>query len=234
MPIQTQLKGGRPIRAVLFDLDNTLYNRDLAFERWARSFSEDHFAGDGADRQAEVLAQMVIWDDKGYRPKPAMFADVKALYPTLPYDIDALCALFYAQWTAYMALDAGTVHLLEALDTGGIPFGIVTNGSVQQYLKIDRLGLRSRTACLFISEVFGSRKPDAAIFHAAASALNVPCEDCLFVGDNPDLDICGAHAVGMTTAWLHRGTSWPASITGLKPDFSIDSLAELLKILPPT
>ena len=127
-----------------------------------------------------------------------------------------------------MVLDSETMRLLDALDQAGNPFGIVTNGSVQQNLKIDRLGLRKRTDCIFISEVFGSRKPEAAIFHAAASALNFACEDILFIGDNPHLDICGAHAVGMTTAWLHRGADWPTNITDVQPDFRLDSLASVL------
>ena len=232
MPIQRQLRGGQPIRAVLFDLDNTLYDRDLAFETWARNFIAEHFTSESETQRADVLAQIVILDDKGYRPKTAMFADFKALYPTLPYDTEALCSLFYEQWTDYMILDSETMRLLDALDKAGIPFGIVTNGSVQQNLKIDRLGLRKRTDCIFISEVFGSRKPEAAIFHAAASALNFACEDILFIGDNPHLDICGAHAVGMTTAWLHRGADWPANITDAQPDFSLDSLANVLTILP--
>jgi putative hydrolase of the HAD superfamily len=234
MPIPPYSTGRQTIQAVLFDLDNTLYDRDLAFERWARSFIEAHFAREDQGQRTDVLAQMVTLDEKGYRPKTAMFADLKTLYPTLPYDVDALCTLFYEQWTQYMDLDAGAVRLLDALDIAGIPFGVITNGSVQQNLKIDQLGLRKRTDCLFISEVFGSRKPEATIFHAAASALNVPCEAILFVGDSPHLDVCGAHAVGMTTAWLHRGTRWPERITDVQPDYRIDSLADLLTILPTT
>ena len=57
---------------------------------------------------------------------------------------------------------------LDVLDAAGIPFGIITNGPVQQNLKIDQLGLRSRTKCIFISEEFGCSKPDPAIFQAAA------------------------------------------------------------------
>ena len=226
------MKTKNPIRAVLFDLDNTLYDRDLAFEIWARCFVEEHFVSDGDAQRADVLQKILLLDAKGYRSRAALFTDVKAHYPTLPYDVDALCQLFYQQWTAHMTLDDETVRPLDALDRAGIPFGIITNGSVHQNLKIDQLGLRSRTDCIFISEVFGGRKPDAAIFHAATAVLNVPCEYILFVGDNPIADICGAHEVGMTTAWLHRGSTWPAEITDVQPDYVLESLGELLKLLP--
>ena len=228
------MKRKNPIRAVLFDLDNTLYDRDLAFETWTRHFIEEHFTSNNETRRADILAQMLVLDAKGYRPKSEMFADVKALYPTLPYDVDALCQLFYQQWTAHMTLDSETLCLLDALDGAGIPFGIITNGSVHQNLKIDQLGLRSRTDCIFISEVFGGRKPDSAIFHAAAAVLNVPCEHILFVGDNPTADICGAHGVGMTTAWLHRGSTWPDTLMNVQPDYSLVSLGELHMVLTQT
>jgi putative hydrolase of the HAD superfamily len=130
-----------------------------------------------------------------------------------------------------MALDAETVELLAALEKAGMPFGIVTNGSAHQNLKIDKLGLRSRASCVFISEVFGCAKPEAAIFHAASSALNLPCEQIIFVGDNPKVDICGANAVGMTTAWLHRHISWPTEITDVQPDYILDSLGKLALLL---
>jgi putative hydrolase of the HAD superfamily len=160
-----------------------------------------------------------------------LFASFKTLYPSITLSVEALCAMFYEQWLVHMTLDPSVAPLLDALDTAHIPFGIITNGTVHQNLKIDRLGLRSRTGCLFISEVFGCSKPEAAIFHAAAAALNVPCEHILFVGDNPVADVCGAHAVSMTTAWLHRGTDWPAELTAIQPDYVLGAPGEIARIL---
>ncbi len=91
------------IRGVLFDLDNTLYDRDLAFEMWARSFIEEHFTSEDEAQRADVLAKMVMLDDKGYRPKAAMFADLKTLCPTLPYDID-VCAPY--------SMSSGRLHMI--------------------------------------------------------------------------------------------------------------------------
>ena len=222
------------LRAVLFDLDNTLYDRDQTFEQCAHGFVEKHLAILEQDRRAEVLEQILTQGIKGYGARQTVFAEVLRRFPDMPDDADALDALFYRQWLTHMRLDAGTLRLLKALDMAGIPFGIITNGSTRQNFKIDQLALRSRTQCIFISAEFGCSKPDPAIFQAAASCLGVPCEQILFVGDNPHADICGADAVGMTTAWLHRGTSWPDTIPAVQPDFIIDSFADLLTILPPT
>jgi putative hydrolase of the HAD superfamily len=222
------------IQGVLFDLDNTLYDRDQTFEQCTCGFVNEHFAAVPQKTRAEILEQIRTEGIKGYHAREAVFAEVLARSPWLPYDVDSLCALFYRRWLTHMALEEDTLRLLRALADVSIPMGVITNGGAQQHLKIDQLGLRSHTSCIFISEESGCRKPDPAIFQAAAACLNVPCEHTLFVGDNPTADIGGAHAVGMTTAWLHRGKSWPANITDVQPDFRIDSLGELLAILPQT
>jgi putative hydrolase of the HAD superfamily len=219
------------IRGVLFDLDNTLYNRDLAFEQWIRAFVAKQFPDESEDGQDAIVQQVLAIDDHGYVNKRVLFTQARALYPTIAEEVDALCERFYQEWLVYVMLDAGTQSVLNALDQKAIPFGIVTNGPVQQNLKIDQLGLRSRIQCLFISEEFGCNKPDPAIFLAAASCLGLPCEQILFVGDNPRADICGAQAVGMTTAWLPYGTTWPATITEVQPDYVIGSIADLAAIL---
>lgn len=225
------MKTKKAIRAVLFDLDNTLYDRDQTFEQCAHGFVEEHLAILAQDRRAEVLEQILTQAIKGYGARKAVFAEVLRRFPEMPSDADALDALFYRRWLTHMRLDAGTLRLLQALDAAGIAFGIITNGGTRQNFKIDQLGLRSRAKCIFISEEFGCSKPDPAIFHAAASYLGVPCEHILFVGDNPTADICGAQAVGMTTAWLHRGSTWPESITDVQPDYTIGSLEELFMVL---
>ena len=50
----------QPFQAVLFDLDNTLYDRDLAFEKWTRGFVEEQFAEESVvfdvDRFFEQMA----------------------------------------------------------------------------------------------------------------------------------------------------------------------------------
>ncbi len=97
------------------------------------------------------------------------------------YDLNRRLLSGETQRPMVQGLDSDTtLRLLKALDMAGIPFGIITNGSTRQNIKIDQLGLRSRTQCIFVSEEFGCSKPDPAIFQAAAACLNAPCESILF------------------------------------------------------
>jgi len=107
----------------------------------------------------------------------------------------------------------------------------VTNGSRSQLHTIQALGLDSRTPCILVSELVGCRKPDAAIFAAAAARLGVPPGAVLFVGDNPEADVWGAHRAGMRTAWLQRGPAWPATISERCADLTIGSLNELVGLV---
>ena len=51
---------------------------------------------------------------------------------------------------------------------------------------------------------FGSAKPHAPIFHAAAASVGVRPDQVLHVGDDPELDVVGALGAGMQAAWVVR------------------------------
>src|SRR5689334_4374132 len=86
------------IQGVLFDLDNTLYDRDRAFELWTRGFVEEQFAAESAACREEVVQQMCRLDARGIVTKRALFTQVRALYPAITQDVEALCERFYREW----------------------------------------------------------------------------------------------------------------------------------------
>ncbi len=128
-------------------------------------------------------------------------------------------------------LDPTAADLLAVLDGARVPWGIVTNGSRSQVLKVRKLGLESRAACVLVSEEVGFRKPDPAIFRLAAERLGIAPVAALFIGDHPDADVVGAAGTGMRTAWLRRGREWPTRLESTPPDYSIDSFADLYRAL---
>lgn len=219
-----------PSRAVLFDLDNTLYDREAAFGRWADAYLRDTLRLTDVGEARRVRALITEMDADGYGSKAAIFAHLHSLYPTLPGLPARSIDVFFDEFLAHITPEAETETLLNALADARLPFGVITNGSARQWRKIESLGLARRTDCLFVSETFGGKKPDRAIFHAAAAHLGVSPGEILFVGDNPAVDVLGAQAAGMKAAWLHRGHPWPEGLTG-EPDFVIGSLEEVAGIL---
>lgn len=223
------------IQGVLFDLDNTLFDRDQTFLRWAQQFVREHMGITEAGAARTLIDLLVALDANGYGAKEVLFRTLKERYPHVVEDVHTLTAAFFENHLAYVSLGEDTQHLLAQLHQHSIPWGIVTNGSRNQLLKIRRLGFHQLTQCVFVSEVEGIRKPDPRIFLRAAECLGVLPERILFVGDNAQADIEGGHAAGMRTAWLHRGQTWPSSLSASKPpDLVLDSLACLLLEGPQT
>lgn len=221
-----------PVRGVLFDLDNTLVDRDRAFLAYATWLARQRLGlrDDGEVRAA--VAFLAALDAGGYGPKPAMFAALLARYPTLGGDVADLLAEFRRELRARLpGLDDGAAALLADLERRGLPWGIVTNGSAGQLAKIQALDLERRATVILISEVAGCRKPDREIFLRAVAGLGTAPAATLFVGDNPVADIRGAHQAGLRTAWLRRGRAWPAGITDCAPDSIVDSLSGLRPLL---
>lgn len=219
------------VRAVLFDLDNTLHDRDQTFEKWAGWFARNRLGSSSDVDLGETVERLVALDAGGYTPKDSMFREPKRQHPCLVEEVEALVAAFRDQLWAHLGpIERGTANLLSALDRAGVPWGIVTNGSSSQLRKVDKLGLSERTCCVIVSELVGVRKPTPAIFRAAAERLRVDPRDTLFVGDNPEADIVGAAQAGMRTAWLRRTREWPTHLASIPPSYTIDSLTELLWI----
>ena len=227
--MNVRLPPARPFAAVLLDLDNTLYDREAAFGRWADAYLRGTLRLTDPAEIHRLRSLIVSWDADGYGSKAAIFARLHALYPALPGTPARSVDVFFDEFIAHVTPEPETETLLDSLT---VPFGVITNGSARQWRKIENLGLPRRTDCLFVSETFGGKKPDPAIFHAAAAHLGIPPAQVLFVGDNPTADVLGAQSAGMKAAWLHRGHPWPPGLSS-RPDYTIGSLSELTAILSP-
>jgi putative hydrolase of the HAD superfamily len=142
---------------------------------------------------------------------------------------DELLADYRARYPSFATLNPGARETLEALHAHGLKLGIVTNGNgVVQNGKIDAIGVRPLLSCILISELVGLKKPDRAIFDLAAAQLHVAPSDCLFVGDNPEVDVIGANAAGMSGVWFRAGEPWLANAP--PPRVAIAALLECLPL----
>ena len=218
--------------AVLFDLDDTLYQRREVFRGWAESFARERFSGlDEAGLNA-IVDYLVELDDNGYTARFDFFTALRQKYPAIADSVEDLIENYQAQYITRIILERDVARLLHALHDTGIPFGIVTNGKTdQQTRKIKALGLDRLTSCLFISEQFGASKPDASIFLAAATYLKTDPHSVLFVGDNARNDIWGAHQVGMRTIWMDVPASqWNVDVPQDAADARVTTFSELLPL----
>ena len=94
---------------------------------------------------------------------------------------------------------------LARLRAAGLRLGIVSNGDGRVDQALSAAGLREYFDVVIDSSVFGTEKPDPAIFWAALEALDVAPEEALYVGDLYDVDVVGARAAGMDAVLLTSG-----------------------------
>jgi HAD superfamily hydrolase (TIGR01450 family) len=70
-------------------------------------------------------------------------------------------------------------------------------------------------------------KPSARILVEAAQSLGLQPADCIYVGDNLDVDVGGAYAAGMDALLVHTGVSKPGDRAEREPEHILASVAEL-------
>ena len=219
------------IRGFLFDLDNTLIDREAAFFRFATCFYQERLRDTTSMTQDEAVAKMVLWDEDGYAERAGMFTKWAAEWPEVGLDPERLLPWYRLEMKQHVQPDADVNRFLANLNEHQLPWGIVTNGSTTgQHVACRAAGLDELAPFIIVSEAAGYKKPDPRIFRDALklTGLSSP-EHILFVGDNPHADIDGAKRFGMKTAWVQRGRQFPDDLQ--PPDYVIDHVAELQNIL---
>lgn len=202
------------IRAVLFDLDDTLYGDFATCDRLglqAAGRYAEQAAGIPAAKAAEAMhhGRLLLRDTSKDEPE----SHDRVLFAKLGLESIGVNPIPYAEgmhaayWNA--VLDAmrrreGVLELLTRLKEHGVPVGVCTNMMADiQMRKLCRLGLAEVCGALITSEEAGLDKPQAPIFRLAVQRLGVPAQDTLMVGDNFNHDVRGALAAGLQAMWLN-------------------------------
>jgi putative hydrolase of the HAD superfamily len=196
------------IKAVLFDLDGTLLDRDASVEQFI-AIQYDRFVNnlkhitknDYIARFIELDCHGHVWKDKVYQELIEEFKIDGLNWQTLLEDYEQ-------QFQHHCIPFLGLVEMLILLRKQGYLLGIISNGRGEfQTHAIEGLGIQDYFDVILISEFEQIRKPQAEIFHRAAQRLEVIYQDCVFVGDNPEADILGAKNAGMKAIWK-RNSFW--------------------------
>ena len=225
----------RQIRALTLDLDDTLWEIAPVIRRaeamlWA-------WLGENYPRICER------WNSEKLL---ALRKDMMVQHADMAHDFRFL----RKKVLGYIALDAGYTEdivepafsvfddarnevqffpdVLPALETLAKHYAMiaVTNGNAN----LERIGLRHLFHDVITAVDVGAAKPAPVIFEEAVRRAGVAAPEALHVGDHPELDVDGARAAGLKTAWMNRnGQDWPDDLP--KPDLTVTTVAELLAVL---
>ena len=194
----------RPLRAVLFDLDDTLFEQ----ETWL-SGAWDAVAAAARPQQVEYLALRTALSDMCAERSGSGTIIDRALVRVGRSDIAVapLLARFRAHAPERLTPYRGVIDALEALRTH-VAIGLVTDGNPTiQRNKLRALGLEARFDIVVLTDELGRehRKPSPVALLAALTALGVDARDAVFVGDHPEKDIAAAAAAGMRAIRVRTG-----------------------------
>ncbi|MFH1446586.1 MAG: HAD family hydrolase [Chloroflexota bacterium] len=144
-------------------------------------------------------------------------------------------AEMYTVSQAHWLVEADTVDTLRAMQQHGCRMGLISNAGddADVQLLVDKAGGRPYMDFIISSAGFGKRKPSCEIFEHALSFWDAAPEEVVMVGDRLDVDVLGAHQVGMMGVWISRrvkGNYTVEDIKGFAPELCVDSLVELLAL----
>jgi putative hydrolase of the HAD superfamily len=215
-------------KAVLFDLDGTLFDRDASFRELVHD-QYDHFATELGGTPREVFVRRVVeMDAHGYVDKQVVYRDLALELHLSEATADRLFIHFRDAYASYSRCFPEVLSALAALRERGMKLAIITNGSTtMQEQKIGQLGLANLMDEVLISEREGIRKPDRKIFERALERLAVAPTEAWFVGDHPLADVQGAFEAGLTAVWRYM-SHWQRPEV---PSFEIHGLDDLVRIL---
>ena len=215
-------------KAILFDLDGTLWDRTSAVRALAGAQHQHLARVVGHIPREHYVERIVALDDLGRLDKRVLYETVGVEFDLSDADVACLHGDFWARFPGHTQPFSEVIQTLKALRRVGIRLGIVTNGWIAvQEAKIEQLGLSALIDAVLISEREGVRKPNAEIFHRALAMLRVEASEAWFVGDNPDDDVAGAIAAGLRAFW-RDGPDWPRPATECETIRTIDELLSLL------
>ena len=226
------------IKAIYFDLDNTLVDRMASIEKFARTFVShysDCLVSVSWNKVASLIQQV---DNGGYLAKGSKY---KKIYEAIGCELRAsllwskeisssdITTYWREQFPKCTVEMSGANRLLNWLCDNGYYIGVISNGSkLSRESTLQSTSFNGLIRNLVSSEEFGVKKPNPDIFIETANKAGFSPRECVYVGDHPVKDGQGALDAGMYSVIL-TGFNLEQEV----PEYcvKINCLSELTKVL---
>lgn len=200
-------------RAILFDLDDTLYDLGWPFIKACQDFLPEI----DLDLE-EVFKRTRYYSDEVFDLAQAGEMSLEDMYcyryqnafKDFGIELTREGALklqeLYKYYQDQIALSPEISEILKELKKSWI-IGIVSNGlkdhqrSKIKTLKLDQIVSPEN---IFISEEVGFSKPKKEFFDYVLKGLNLKPEECYYIGDTFETDIIGSSNAGLTPVWYNH------------------------------
>lgn len=216
-------------KAVLFDLDDTLLDRDNAVDKLFFIMLEKCYEDINDSIKREMLQKFKEHDKRNYGQKDktkVLEAFFDAYPPKYRIPHNDIIAFWNKHFPYCFSVNEDRINIVNEIKSQ-VKVAIITNGTVhRQKAKIMSTNLHHYFETIIISDEVGVSKPDKRIFELALNMLNVQPEDTLFVGDDLERDIGGCQNANIKGIWFNPGRI--KNVTEIKPFAEIDTFDQLL------
>jgi putative hydrolase of the HAD superfamily len=211
------------IKAVIFDLDGTLLDRDASVLKFINNQYDRWKEWLGHIPKEKYISRFIALDCRGYVWKDKVYQQLVEEYTIRKITWQMLLDDYVAEFHNSCIPFPNLIGMLETLKNASIRLGIITNGKGQfQMDNIKSLGIERYFDTILVSEYEGIKKPNPEIFNKALRQLGVSTSESMYVGDHPENDIKGAKNIGMLGIWK-KDIQWDH----VDADFVIEDLKEL-------
>lgn len=228
------------VKAILFDIDNTLYSYDdahaaafrllLDYVRRELGVEEEEFLR--LHREADRLLRIRAGENCAAIHNRLIRYQI--ILEELGRPLRHAPRMSRLYWDTLLAETRplpGMTDCVRRLRAAGYRLGIGSNMTAAcQYAKLEKLDVLDQMDFIVTSEEAGAEKPDRKLFLLCAEKAGCPPEACVFVGDSLRHDALGALAARMRPVWLcpeeRDGGETPEGVQ------RISSLTQLPELLP--
>lgn len=235
MPDDKAKKVNEPIKAVLFDLDDTLWpvapviqHAEQTLHNWLTLHVPEVASRYSIEAMRERRSALVGSDS---RFQYDLWALRHALLTQVLDEVGADVALadpamaVFSEARNRVSIFADVEPALHQLGQQ-VMLGSISNG----FADLQAIGLAKFFKISLAAHQFGCAKPDPRIFISACEALGLPPQQVVYVGDDLVLDVQGAQQVGLQAIWMNRhGLPPKPAHQHIQPDAVVSDLHQVLK-----
>jgi len=220
------------IRAIIFDLDNTLTDF-MKMKRAAIDAAVDGMLDAGLTLPREEVATRIyqVYDREGIEYQQVFDRFLNEALGRIDYKIlsSAIVAYRRARDSYLVLYPHVNITLLELLKRG-LKLAVVSDAPrLQAWTRLAHLQLHHLFDSIVAFEDTGERKPSPKPFERAIEVLGIAPNEAIMVGDWPERDVVGAAKVGIKTAFARYGDTFGTVHSGA--DFDLNDIYELVAIV---
>ena len=220
------------IKAVIFDLDNTLVDF-MAMKRQAIDAAINSMIDAGLKLPAAEVRERIdaIYKERGIEFQNVFDQFLYDLFQKVDYKILSAGIIAYRRAREAALVPYPHVNMtLVDLVKHGIKLAVVSDAPTREaWLRLSYLNFHHFFEVVVTFEDTGERKPSPAPFRRALQLLRVEPHEVIMVGDWPERDVVGAAQLGMITVFARYGDTF--GTVESNATYDIDDISQLLHII---